>query len=1068
MFSGCTSLVIAPELPATTIGSKSYGSMFEGCTSLKVAPELPATTLGNYCYREMFDGCTSLVYAPTTLPATSLKTQCYMSMFQNCTSLVKPPKILALTLDTNCCVEMFKNCNSLTEAPELQAKSLANNCYTSMFNSCNNLSSIRVGFTDWNGTGNSTKGWVYGVASEGTFTCPYELAQERDGGNRIPQNWNVNLIVSPPEITYDGDQVEIQSNIANAEIYYRLGTAGQFVQYSQPVEIYQSSTVQAYVKIGNYTSDIAEQFCQYDGVDVPVIVCDGEYVEIYANTSGADTYYRIGTSGSFQPYDSPFQINSDVTVQAYSVLDERQSETISKTCAYVPLTLVAPSITCNDNEVVITCSTPRSSIYYRTGGTGEYQLYQEPFTIVADTLVEAYSTHINQTSTTVYTTCTYTTEHDYSHDYLTFRAITPGTICWKAIGGLTKTIEYKKNNGSWTSITSSAAGETISVDVGDTVQFRGNDTRYATSKSAYSGFEGGTAQFDIEGNIMSLLYGNNFASSTSFPSTDSYYCFCSLFKKSLVVSAKNLILPVTNLNKQYCYRAMFSYCTSLVTPPALPATTLSLGCYWYLFEQCAITKAPVLNATTLVKECYGHMFEGCALLNTIECYATSGWNTQNCTQNWTLNVANSGTFVKSSGASGWTSNSANGIPANWSVSNDFLLYPPEISFDGETIELNCETPGATIYYRLGQTGNYSTYQTPISILEDTVIETYSSYQNQDSTVVTQTCVYVQETMYEQSNKSIPTWRYGGNAIATPYSVNRIDGHSPGYSKGTFAFETSIVLKAAQPTDLWFQHADQSADIYVDDVKVTTHWGGYNAFFVDISEYVHRGTNNIKVILCNTTRQTLAPAAGDFNFNATLGNVKLFTSPYLPAMKYGYDGFHITSTVSSSSATVNVKTTVPSGATLVCTIDDGTYHWTQTKTSNGEEQTFTTVISGSDLHLWGGKPDPHLYTVTLEIYKDNELYHRYERPYGLRYYSYVINQDVNGQSYTGFLLNGQPYQLRGVCMHDDLAGKANALNVTDYTQEFAIIQELGCNFIRLAHYPHPKEVYDRCDQLGIIV
>lgn len=54
------------------------------------------------------------------------------------------------------------------------------------------------------------------------------------------------------------------------------------------------------------------------------------------------------------------------------------------------------------------------------------------------------------------------------------------------------------------------------------------------------------------------------------------------------------------------------------------------------------------------------------------------------------------------------------------------------------------------------------------------------------------------------------------------------------------------------------------------------------------------------------------------------------------------------------------------------------------------------------------------------------------------------------------------------MHDDMEGKANALTDSDYDQEFAIIQELGCNFIRLAHYPHPKEVYDRCDRLGIIV
>ena len=219
-------------------------------------------------------------------------------------------------------------------------------------------------------------------------------------------------------------------------------------------------------------------------------------------------------------------------------------------------------------------------------------------------------------------------------------------------------------------------------------------------------------------------------------------------------------------------------------------------------------------------------------------------------------------------------------------------------------------------------------------------------------------------------------------------------------------------------------------------------------------------------LCNTTRNALAPCAGDFNFNATLGNVKLFTSPVLPAMEYGYDGFHVTSAVTSASASVYVTTKVPAGASLVCTISDGSYTWTDTQPSTGDEQTFTTTISNP--HLWNGTLDPHLYTVTLEIYKDGDLYHRYERPYGFRFYSYVINETVNGQTYTGFLLNGQPYQLRGVCMHDDVEGKATALTESDYDQEFDIIDELGCNFIRLAHYPHPKEVYDRCDQRGIIV
>ena len=128
---------------------------------------------------------------------------------------------------------------------------------------------------------------------------------------------------------------------------------------------------------------------------------------------------------------------------------------------------------------------------------------------------------------------------------------------------------------------------------------------------------------------MSLLYGDGFASNTVL--TNSTYQFCSLFKKSLVVSARNLVLPATTMTND-CYRAMFSWCTTL----------------WYMFEQCGIMKAPELPATTLMASCYGHMFEGCALLNTIVCRASSGFNKTKVMENWTLNVAANGTYVKSS------------------------------------------------------------------------------------------------------------------------------------------------------------------------------------------------------------------------------------------------------------------------------------------------------------------------------------------------------------------------------------------------------------------------------------
>ena len=657
--------------------------------------------------------------------------------------------------------------------------------------------------------------------------------------------------------------------------------------------------------------------------------------------------------------------------------------------------------------------------------------------------------------------------HDYAQDYLTFKVLTDGTIGWKSFGSETaKTISYSINDGEWTSITA-GSDVTINVNAGDVVRFKGSNPTYATSKSNYSGFDGGTATFNIEGNIMSLIYGDNFVGQTTMSGE---YNFCSLFKLSKCISAENLILPATTLTND-CYRAMFSLCTTLVTAPQLPATTLAKECYWYMFEACGITTAPDLLAPVLVTNCYGHMFVGCSSLNYIKCLATSGINTTNL-NSWvgkknaeaTLGVAATGTFVKANNADWSEASGTSGIPTNWTIRE--MPDTPTISCNGFEIELSCTSTGAVIYYQLDHSGNYTQYTTPITITGDTFIECYSEKDGMASATISQTCEYDDRTIYEYSNQSLDSWTYKGNIITTPYSVNAIDGHSSSYAKGTFNFETTVNLRSQQPTYLWFQHADQSADIYVDDVFVTTHWGGYNAFFVDISNYVHQGTNKIKVVLNNTTRDVLAPNAGDFNFNATLGKVKLLTSPVLPSIDYGYDGFHITSTVTSQEATITIKTSVPTDATVICSINGDNCEYSNTQISTGEEITFTKTITNP--HLWNGISDPYLYDVTLTIAKDDVVYHQFKRGYGLRFYEYVINKTVGNENYTGFLLNGSPYLLRGVCTHHDLEGKANALTDEDIANDFAIIQELGCNFVRLAHYPHPKEVYDWCDRLGIIV
>jgi len=886
--------------------------------------------------------------------------------------------------------------------------------------------------------------------------------------------------IEEPEIDTINNAITLTCETQGAIIYYRLNQSGSYIVYTEPIDIEEDTIVQTYAQVGNERSQIISATCLYDnGIETPIISCNGETITIGCNQANAEIYYRLNQTGEFIQYDSAIDILADTIVEAYVKVGNNQGHTAIENCIYDPILLDPPIIISNGPSVVINCPTANATIFYKLNNTGNFIQYSGPISILDDTYVQAYSMLRGKQSQVVSETCIYSNVHDYSMDYLTFQILENGVILWKQ-NTVSKTIEYSLNAGPWTSITSTSSGVMINVSQGDNIRFRGTNNVYCNgNKTQYSGFglgESGTngdyvsnaASFNVEGNIMSLIYGDNFINQTSFPSGT--YNLCSLFKKAKVVSAENLILPVTILTEA-CYRAMFSWATNLTKAPALPATTLAKFCYWYMFESTAITTAPDLLAETLVNSCYGSMFTGCASLNFIKCMANAGFNQTNCKQTWVNGVASSGTFVKDSGVSvsTWTRGTS-GIPTNWLVYDDVPVSPPTITYDGfSTITLTCDTTGTTIYYKLTGDTDFIAYSTPITITDDTVVQTYSELNGVESRIIKQTCVYVSDVPIEASNRDLNKWQYGGQEVTTPYSVNGIDGHSASYSKGTFTFETNFALRQAQPAYLWFQHADQSATIYIDDVQVTKHWGGYTAFTVDISNYVHAGQNAVKVQLKNNEGNSLAPANADFNFNATLGKVKLFTSPCLPGTQYGYDGFHVYSTVTAASATLNIKTIVPTGASVMCSISDGTYSWSDTIVSDGTEMTFTNTITNP--HLWNGKTDPHLYNITLEISKDNVLYHRFIRPYGLRFYDYVINDTTiltNEDPYTGFLLNGQPYLLRGCCMHDDIDGKANALDDTDYNNTFATIQELGLNFLRLAHYPHPKEVYDRCDQLGIIV
>ena len=200
-------------------------------------------------------------------------------------------------------------------------------------------------------------------------------------------------------------------------------------------------------------------------------------------------------------------------------------------------------------------------------------------------------------------------EVDYSTEYLTLEALEDGTFSFTK-NGTGDDIQYSKDNGAtWTSL---ASGENVSVVTGDKVMWKSNIApEYYNGIGRFSS----SNKFKVSGNIMSLLYGDEFNGQTSLESKD--YVFCRLFENcSFLIDASNLILPAKTLASA-CYCCMFQNCPSLTTAPELPATTLADYCYQNMFTKCrSLTTAPELPATTLNLYCYQYMFSGCTSLTT--------------------------------------------------------------------------------------------------------------------------------------------------------------------------------------------------------------------------------------------------------------------------------------------------------------------------------------------------------------------------------------------------------------------------------------------------------------------
>jgi beta-galactosidase len=128
----------------------------------------------------------------------------------------------------------------------------------------------------------------------------------------------------------------------------------------------------------------------------------------------------------------------------------------------------------------------------------------------------------------------------------------------------------------------------------------------------------------------------------------------------------------------------------------------------------------------------------------------------------------------------------------------------------------------------------------------------------------------------------------------------------------------------------------------------------------------------------------------------------------------------------------------------------------------ERSSVKTVITLKNPKLWGPLPGqiPHMYKAVTTLYMAEATIDRYETPFGIR--SLRFDPD------SGIFVNGQHVFIQGVNQHHDLGALGAAFNKRAAERQLEVLQEMGCNSVRMAHNPPAPELLDLTDRMGILV
>lgn len=309
-------------------------------------------------------------------------------------------------------------------------------------------------------------------------------------------------------------------------------------------------------------------------------------------------------------------------------------------------------------------------------------------------------------------------------------------------------------------------------------------------------------------------------------------------------------------------------------------------------------------------------------------------------------------------------------------------------------------------------------------------------------------------------------------VTLPHTWNTDTGGTGYFLETTANYQNNMYIPAEWATKrlfVKFYGVQSVADVFVNGYYVGGHKGGGTAFALEITDKIRFGSDNaLLVVVSNNYCDDVLPTSTDMNLYGGIyreAELILTEKTAVSPLYLGSDGILVRqNSVGEDRVEGEAEIHLVTGGenscvlTLDITAPDGNRVFSKRQKARLDGKPVTIPFSVDAPRLWS-PTNPALYRVSVSI-GDATVTDSVAVRTGFR--------SIVATPAGGFAINGSRIPIHGVTLYHDNAISGGALIAPDYEADLGHIRTLGANALRSAVMPHAQYLYDRCDELGMLV